>query len=432
MKSHGVFVVLLSLSFCAVFARDGEDRAGLPLESAVQTALLNNPELRAARYTVEQARGRLIQSGRWSNPTLEASGMSDFAFGNKGEAAFSVGIFQEFPITSRLGLARQIGRLDVERAALEVRDHERRLIERVQLTYLQVVESEARVRHWKSIEEKQSGIAADLERRLTAGQGSISERALSIAARAAAWNSLGQAETEAAMEMVNLKSLLGFPAEHSLRLGDDLSSVLTQLSKQTGERPTVMHRPDAELLVLSTQRAELEIRLARAEAWEGIRIGVEYTNERGVDAPEGLGTDQFLGVSVSIPLPLWNSNQGRVAEGQALRDEMQARVDALRLEMSNSLAASLQQVALSKRRLSEIESRSLLALRSAEQEMQKGFEEGRVELRDWLAVRSQLAEVELAQTTAVARLAEAYARLLSITGAHPSIQTQRQPASTKP
>ena len=388
----------------------------LTLEGAAQSALMNNRDLRAARYAVEQARGRLVDAGRWANPEIEVSGMSDFVFGNKGEAAFSVGLYQSFPITSRLGLSRQIGRLDVERALREIRNHERLLIERVQIQYIRVVAGQSKAGFWKTIELRQEEIQKNVQKRIAAGQGSASESALTSTLLAEAWNNFSESTTATALDLIELKTLLGFPAEHPVHLTDTLPGILKRLRGSTGERPKVLDRPDAELLLLAADRADLEIQLARAEAWEGIRIGVEYTNDRGVDAPEGLGTDQFLGINVAIPLPLWNSNQGTVAEKQAVRSEMQARVEALRLDISNNLAAGLRQVALLKGRVKEVQDRGVEPLQKIEGEMRQGFEEARVDLRDWIAVRSQLAEMEIAKTVAEADLAEAYARLNAVVG----------------
>lgn len=387
----------------------------LPFDAAVQTALLNNRELRAARYALDKAKGGLMQAGQWSNPELEATGMSDFLFSNKGEAAFSVGLFQNFPLTSRLGLSRKIGRLDIERARLEIRNHERLLKERVQLQYIRVVEGETRIRHWKTIEKQQSSLVEAVKQRIAAGQASATELAMLTAAQSTAWNALGEAEIEMAIALADLKSLLGLPVQHALKLTDSLEKITTQLRSRIGDRPTVLHRPDAELLLLNTERADLEIRLAKAEAWEGIRIGVEYINDHNMDEPEGLGTDHFLGIKVSLPLPLWN-NKGQVVEKQALREEMQARVDAIQLEMANSLAATLQQIAIFNRRMAELEKHVLDPLRKVEQELKQGFEEGRLNLSDWMNVKLQLAEVELAQANALARLAEAYVRLQAVVG----------------
>ena len=106
------------------------------LDDAVRAALAGNLDLRAAKYEVEKARGRLIQAGLWPNPELEFSGRTDRAFSSEGERTLSVGFAQAFPITGRLRFARQVRRVDVAQAMVEIRNRERRLIGEVQRDYL--------------------------------------------------------------------------------------------------------------------------------------------------------------------------------------------------------------------------------------------------------------------------------------------------------
>lgn len=102
---------------------------------AVSNALMNNRGLAAARHVVGQAHGRLRQAGLLPNPEVEFSGYSDFVSGSEGEGAFVIGLHQWFPLTSRLGLARQVARVDVAMALREVRNRERLLIAEVQKLY---------------------------------------------------------------------------------------------------------------------------------------------------------------------------------------------------------------------------------------------------------------------------------------------------------
>ncbi|HEY5813591.1 MAG TPA: TolC family protein, partial [Terrimicrobiaceae bacterium] len=56
----------------------------ITMDEAVRAALANNLDLRAARFEVEKARGRLIQSGLWPNPSLEFAWRTDRLGNNEG------------------------------------------------------------------------------------------------------------------------------------------------------------------------------------------------------------------------------------------------------------------------------------------------------------------------------------------------------------
>jgi outer membrane protein, heavy metal efflux system len=183
-----------------------------------------------------------------------------------------------------------------------------------------------------------------------------------------------------------------------------------------------MHRPDVDLLILGEEKAHLEIALAQAEAWEGIRIGIQYTYDRNLDEPEGLGTDNFLGLAVSIPLPVWNQKKGLLEERTAVLDETRARISAARLEIENALASSLIQTKKLKKRLDEFDSQTLSPIINASEEMTTGFEAGRVELRDLFAVREQLGKLRLDRISLQTQLASALTDLESTAASHPAIR----------
>ena len=59
--------------------------SALTMDDAVSAALANNLDLRAAKFEVEKARGRLIQAGLWPNPEVEVGERTDRAFSDEGE-----------------------------------------------------------------------------------------------------------------------------------------------------------------------------------------------------------------------------------------------------------------------------------------------------------------------------------------------------------
>ena len=79
----------------------------ITLDDAVRKSLAGNLDLRAAKFEVEKARGRLIQAGLWPNPSVEFGFRADLLGNNEGERTVSAGFVQAFPITGRLKFARQ-------------------------------------------------------------------------------------------------------------------------------------------------------------------------------------------------------------------------------------------------------------------------------------------------------------------------------------
>ena len=395
---------------------------GISLESTVQTALSNNRELQAARFAVSKAKGRLAQAGKWPNPELELSGMSDVVFRNEGAGAFTVGLAQTFPLTARLSLARESARVDVLRALREIRNRERLLIAEVRATSIEILESQARAKALEDLLAASQKTSSLAEERLAAGQGSLAEKSLSLVDQRRIANELDSARLTQNLAVMKLKTLLGLGANDPLELSGTLESAIQILGAPSS--PKTIHRPDVDLLALEEEKAGLEIALARAEAWEGIRLGIQYTYDQNTDEPEGLGTDQFLGLAVSIPLPVWDQKKGAIEERTANRDETSARLRAAKLEIENSLASALRRVALLRSRLSAFDTQTLAPVSQSVEEMTAAFETGRVDMRDLFIVREKLGQLRLERIALQSQLALALADLESTTGNHPAIRRE--------
>jgi cobalt-zinc-cadmium efflux system outer membrane protein len=392
----------------------------LSMEGAVQAALMGNRDLAAARFAVKKAEGRLRQAGLLPNPEIEFNGFSDFITSGDGEGEFIIGLHQVLPLTARLPLAREVSRVGVAEALREVRNHERLLIARVQELYVRT--QAARRRSVAAGEAREdaaasSGLAAT---RLTAGQGTLAESALARVDEQR-WGTVAtSAATEAETLLLDLKTAAGMPAGAPLALTQTLESAVDDLRARAGlSRAT--YRPDVELALLGMDRGGAETRLAQASAWEGIRVGVEYMQDRGVDAPGGIDTGHFLGVKVSLPLPVWDRKTGEIDVARATEEERTARVRALELEVGNDISAASRRVSLLEDQWRRYGRDTQPVIDDASREMVQGFEQGRVEARDLLLVRAQSTTLQVEATRIIEDLALALIDLEAAGGTHPAM-----------
>ena len=171
---------------------------------------------------------------------------------------------------------------------------------------------------------------------------------------------------------------------------------LTPIRSQKSRAKTLKRRPDRQLAALGIDRAGAEIKLARAEKWEDWTVGFDYSRSVGkFDAPIGTKTDNFLGVGVSIPLPLWNRNQGRISEAQATQQRAEAELKALDLRIVTEVQTAGDRL----RRLADIlrqyrdESLNLSAQNVAL--TQKGYSDGLVSITAVIQAQQQFVELRL-------------------------------------
>ncbi len=119
-------------------ARSQTSSDPLTADEAVRETLDANRDLQAARFSIDVARGGLLQAGRLENPELELDYADDFAFNAEGERVGSVGFAQSFPVTARLSREKDVAGKEVAIAEAEVRDFVRRLLAEVQSAFYAV------------------------------------------------------------------------------------------------------------------------------------------------------------------------------------------------------------------------------------------------------------------------------------------------------
>ena len=419
MKRHLTFLKIAALvgAFAGVSSAAASQ---LSLGGAVQAALMGNRDLAAARFAVKKAEGRLRQAGLLPNPEIEFSGFSDFVSGGEGEGEFTIGLHQMLPLTARLSIAKEVSRVGVAEALREVRNQERLLVAQVQELYVRALAAQRREADGRQARADAGELGKLAGERLAAGQGSLAESALARVEEQRWLTSFTAAATEAESLRLELKTALGLTADMSLQLTENLESAVESLRARTAEtRPS--YRPDVEVALLALDRAGAELRLAKASAWEGIRVGVEYMQDRGMDAPAGIDTGHFLGVKVSLPLPVWDRKTGEIETSQAAGEQRAAQVRALELEVANGIAAARRRVALLEEQLSLYGRDTQPVIDRAERDMAQGFEEGRVDAKDLLLVRAQNTSLRLESTKILEHLGLALVALEAAAGTHPAV-----------
>ena len=386
-------------------------------ENAVTTALMENRDLTAARFAIRQAEGRLKQAGLWPNPEFELGGKNDRAFGNAGEYDFSSGFKQRFPITGRLTKAKTVARVDVAQAMAEVRNQERLLAGEVLGLSRGLLVTREKL---KANEEIQSVIQKVIE---------VSEKRLKVAEVSAAdvnaaklemqKLTLAQAALSNQQEVAStaLNRLLGREPKTPLQISGTVGAEFDTNNVAEFSRQVLARRPDRQLAALGIDRAGAEIKLARAEKWEDWTVGFDYSRSVGkFDAPIGTKTDNFLGVGVSIPLPLWNKNQGRISEAQATQQRAEAELQALDLRIATETQTAENQM---RRLLGILRQYREESIKLAEENialLRKGYADGLVSMTAVIQAQQQLTELRRSYLEALAEFIRAKTEWETATG----------------
>jgi len=280
-----------------------------------------NPDLAAARLRIQEALGRMNQSGRLANPELEAGFDHNPRF---REGKFEIGFSQRFPVTDRLRLEKDVSLTELKSSEAEVREVERQLAGQARQAVVKVLATRQRrelLRQQAGVSKQFADFLSDIAAKgegspLDAGQAKLEAASLAVEMR-----QLDAGETALIGE---LKPLLGMRPGDALNVGGTLPEPTLPGSAADPSR-----RPDFQVAKLDALAAAKGVALEQARRYDDVEGGLFAAAERTEDAPNGYDNEAIIGLRFKIPLPLWNKNEGAIQEAQAKQQRKEQEAVAL-------------------------------------------------------------------------------------------------------
>ncbi|WP_224243063.1 TolC family protein [Hyalangium gracile] len=391
---------------------------GWTLGQLVGEALAKSPEVAAARAEETGAEGELAADSRWvrQNPQLEVEYGTDAVTQDEGERRLSVSISQQLEVAGQRGL-----RVERAEAALAAAKARRRAVElsvarEAADAAAEVARREALVKLAEDVLAAARALEEATARRFSAGDVSELERNTAALERARAEARAAQARAELASARASVNRLLGRPASAALSVA--LEAVAVEPPVEPPE--LVAARAEAEA-------AQAEVKLLRRERIPDPTVSLGYERER--EREEHLtGPDLHSGAMVvarlSLPLPLWNRNQGELAAARARqavreaeREGREREVAAERVSARESFEAARTAEAALTAALPGIERNLSL--------VQRAYEAGELGLDALLLARERAFSARGEAIDAAAALARARAALLRASGRLPTGEVPR-------
>lgn len=312
---------------------------------AIRYARAHNGELRVANQELPLAEGAGLKARSYPNPTMEVEGVSGAITGNPHESTVSIGLSQEVVLGGKRDYRQQLARYETVGMVERVANQERLLFHDIRLAWREL----QRAREQQHLIGEQENLARQMVAMATQrlAVGDISELDVSLI----------QAETvnyearflEAGQEILTieqtLRELMGVPPGDEVTFVMELEQPppLPELTELLGLVPI---RPDIKALQADYDRYGAEARLAVAEALPNLTVGVAYSYERTLTEVGGMaerGADHRIGVRLSMPLPLFDRNQGGRVEAWARRNTAAERLQQSRQSGERHVRTTYQQ-----------------------------------------------------------------------------------------
>jgi outer membrane protein, heavy metal efflux system len=392
--------------------------AGISFDQLAQTALAQNKGLQAAREQLRQAVGRLKQAALRPNPSLDVSSATDVLFANEGENGFGVTLSQPFELGGKRAKRIQVAEAEVELANAEIADSERQLIGQLRAAYLRAVETAARLNFFESNRGLNQQMAQVMTVRLSSGDASRLESHLLQAENNRLEAQRLSAESQLMQEMFELRKLAGIsPADEF-----SLEALPTTVSRSRETESDLIeaafrNRPDLRAARVREALANAGVILARAQVAPTIVGSVRYGRDPNISRfatatqPRAFEKDSVLEFGVSIPLPLWNREQGSIQEAASKVSQATAEREALENTIRMEVTAASRRYDSAVRSLELIRGGVVGEAEAGFSITQLAYRLGDAKLTDVIFQQRSLIDAQLAELAAQAELAIAQANL---------------------
>lgn len=367
----------------------------LTLAEAEGLALAANPTLAEAAARVRAARGEQLQVGLPPNPIYGYSASEIGDDGRAGQQGMLVG--QEFIRGNKLGLNRVVAGREADRLEQVFAAQQQRVLTDVRIAFfdaflaqrrhvlaenLQTIGRQA-VATANALIEAQEGRRTDLLLAEIEGQRANIDLAQADSAVRGAWRKLAAISGQNELEIRPLAADLD-----SLRWKVDWNETLGSLLQSS---------PEVAEALAEVERSRAAIARARVEPVPDVTV-------QGTAQYDNATYDTIAGAQVTLPLPIWNRNQGGIAKANADLVAAQRRLEAVERRLQLELADQFQKYETSLARVDTIRNEILGRAQQNLNLATQGYQAGELAFLDFLTVQRTYFQVNLEYLDALGEL----------------------------
>ena len=376
----------------------------LTLDTALQNAFANNPELAAAHWEIEIAEGGRQQAGLLPNPVVSW----DAEDTRRDSRTTTIKLSQTLELGGKRGARIDVATRAQDAAALTLEQRRNGLRADVLDSYYAALRAQERL----DLVQRSLRLA---ERGLVVANGRVSAGKSSPVEATRAQVQLSEIRLELNRAQIGLTDAYRRLAASTGSDAPDFQAVASQ------RESTPVLPPAAQLLARLEQTAEL--RLAELQVLQNeASVGLEKA-QRIPDLDVSIGSqydasvrERVNVVGVSMPIPLFNRNQGNVLAASRRADQARDLRNAaeLRLRTETRQALDLWQTANTEVRA--FNQQILPAAQNAVDSATRGFEMGKFSFLDVLDAQRTLIAARNQYLTATAQATDAWVRIERIYG----------------
>jgi len=384
-----LWLIPLLLSMPLTLHAQSAPAGAITTEQAVQESIEKNLSLLAERYNLNIAEARIITAKLRPNPVFSfgadyqdwlGAGFTPIKGIGPAEVNFRTDFILEAPgkRQSRIEVAK--GNHEVAR--LQLLNTTRLLVLDVQSACVDVLSAKDNLAlAQKNLKVFNELVSVNTDR-VRAGELAQVELVRSRVAALQYHNAVMQAESRLRIARHRVQTLLGRKTETlTVDVAGELRRDGTPLGVEEVRRQALNLRPDLQAMMRDQARSLAEIRSQQAQGKVDYTIGTQVHRQYG----HGLNSaGNSLGVFFSMPLPLFNRNQGEIARSRQEQQQILSRIQALQADIVQNLDSAYQQYQTAQQLLENIEKNMLQQASAVRETTEYSYRRGEASLIELL------------------------------------------------
>lgn len=358
---------------------------------AVDLLLQHNQEIAALNWQIKAREAAALQAVLLPNPELNVevgnfNGNGALADFDSAETTFTLS--QLIELGGKRSLRRELAGLEIESSALEYQTRRLDLVADTRLTFIKVLAAQEHLR----VAEEQFKVAEEIsntvQARVQAGKVSPIESTKALIALSTSRINLNKAKRNLATARKTLALFWG--SNEPL-----FSEAVGQLMTLKAKRPTLQqlstqldNHPKIKYLAVAVEQGRRKVKQAEASTVPDLTISGGYRNF------EENGEHAFV-AGFSIPLPIFDRNQGGIAEAGHDLSRAQLELAATRNSMTTELNIVYQELLTAEHEATSLRDEVFPEAQSAFEAVKEGYRQGKFSYLEVLDAQKTLFEVTM-------------------------------------
>jgi len=411
-----ILLLLGSLSAPLYAAQDpvgaaAEPVGDLTLSRAIEAAIARNPNLAVSEFDLRAAEARITQARVRPNPQLSVE-LENFAGTGavKGVDALesTLSLSQVVELGGKRLLRTEAAERDRDAVTTERQAQQLDVLAEVTQRFVELIAAQDRLTLAISTRELAQRTLDAINARVQAARSPELERSRARIALTRAQLEEQQAQSELRGVRQAIAALWGSSAPAFGTATGDLFSLGAVATFEDLIR-RLDRNPDFLRFASETRLREAELKLARAQARPDLTLGV------GVRRFEE-GSDHALVAGFSLPLPVFDRQQGNIREAEARLRQTDAKRNAAFLRAQSAVYRLYQEMQASRARVETLRNEALPQAQQALDQTQFGYDRGRFSYLELATAQQEMLELRAAIIDAAADYHRVLAEIERLTG----------------